>query len=132
LSGEERSNPVSKELAVVPVAAADLRTREALRYAASLAPRVLALCVRDQRSSRMGALEREWRQAATSEPLVIVDAAAADCATAFCQALEVLRRTESLEQITVVLPAQSGATDWWDALQSGSALVVRQTPRATA
>ena len=57
-------------LAVVPVAALDAPTSDALEYAARLAPRVLAIHVR---TVAVETLEREWLMFGQRSPLVIVD-----------------------------------------------------------
>jgi hypothetical protein len=106
----------------------DEETTEALTYAASLAHQVLAVHIREASDAR--SIENEWTQSGTCLPLVVVDASGGDCAIAFRRALEVLRRSELLDQITVVVPANrapgTGLGDWRDALTSGSAVIVRR------
>jgi hypothetical protein len=119
-----------RHIAIVPVSAMDSETAEALGYAAKLAPRVLAVHIRQ--ASDADRIEDAWTASGTSLPLIVVDASGGDSAMAFHQALEVLKRTEPLNRITVVLPSHrapsAALVDWCNALKPGSAVVVRQMP----
>jgi hypothetical protein len=116
------------DLAVVAVSASDSHTAEALEYAASLAPQVLAVHIR--RSTDATALEAAWSKAAASPPLIVVDAPDGDCASAFQRALRVLLRTEVSAQITVVLPPGRERQDWRDTLRCPTPVVIRRMPDA--
>jgi hypothetical protein len=100
-------------------------TTEALAYAAVVAPRVLALHIRPSGDSE---IEQAWASRGSTLPLVIVDADNRDCAHAFDQAMQVLLRTEQLEQITVVVPARGELGDWRDAVSAGHSVVVERLP----
>jgi hypothetical protein len=89
-------------VAVVPVSALDSDTSEALEYAATLSPRVVAIHLRTVAAD---ALEREWSARGERSPLVVVDVSGNDSARAFRRVLDVLERSQQLNQITVVLPA---------------------------
>jgi hypothetical protein len=84
-------------LAVVPVLSLDAPTSDALEYAATVAPRVLAIHLR---SVAAETLERNWSSHGERPPLVIVEPSAGGLR----RVLEVLEHSQQLEQITVVLP----------------------------
>ena len=90
-------------LAVVPVSALDSPTNDALAYAATLAPRVIAIHLRTVAAET---LEREWSSKGERSPLVVVDVSGPDSARAFRRVLDVLERSQQLQQITVVLPSE--------------------------
>jgi len=104
-------------LAVVPVAALDERTSAALEYAATVAPRVLAIHLRTVPAET---LESDWSSCGSRAPLVIVDASAGGLR----HILEVLEHSQQLEQITVVLPSERNVDlSDWSAAEPGRAVV---------
>ena len=112
-------------VAVVPVSAVDSATTEALRYAATLAPNVLAIHIREPDDP--DALEAVWVQAEASSPLVVMDAPDGDYARAFGRALDVLVRSEQRCQIAVVVPFGHQRMDWRDACRFPSAVIFTRT-----
>jgi hypothetical protein len=116
-----------RHLAVVPVSTFDADTAEALTYAATVAPSVLAVHIRHFADAER--IEQAWAKQAMLSPLVVVDATDGDCALAFRQALDVVGRTQGLDQITVVLPRIRQDSDWRHTLTSGSSVTVQRLPR---
>ena len=92
-------------MAVVPVNTLDARTRSALDVAASLAPGVLAIHVRDV-SASAGDLEARWPHEAPGVPLCIIEPASHGWRAAFLRAIDKLRTTRAVEVVTVVLPRE--------------------------
>ena len=118
------------DLAVVPVSAVDYQTDKALKYAVTLAPRVLAVHLRNDGCGQTEGIEDQWSTDLSRPPLVIADAPRGDRAAALRRVLDVLKRTEQLTLITVVIPSASpgdGAA-WGDGLQGQPGVIVRQTP----
>ena len=110
-------------LAVVPVTALDERTNAALEYAATLAPRVLAIHLRTVAAE---ALERDWSAFSQRSPLVIVDPSAGGLR----RVLEVLEHSQQLEQITVVLPSERELDlSEWSAAEPGRKVVAQPPSR---
>jgi len=107
-------------LAVVPVSVLDAPTSEALDYAATLAPRVMAIHLRTVAAET---LERDWSSRA---PLVIVDASVGGLR----HVLEVLEHSQQLDQITVVLPTERDLDlSDWSAAEPGRQVVARPSTR---
>jgi hypothetical protein len=106
-------------IAVVPVAEFNGQLGRALDYAGTLAPRVLAIHIGDE-------IDPSWDRHTSQVPLVVIDAPPRDRA-ALVQALEVLRRTEQADLITVVLPAGSPAAVE-PSLVCGRGIIVRSVP----
>ena len=103
-------SPASKHIAVVPVVGLDQPAEHALEYAGRLAPRVLAVHVREPQDGRARELEQAWASRAPAVPLMILDGSAADWVRSFLKALDALRRTAQADLITVVVPPRwSGA-----------------------
>jgi hypothetical protein len=110
-------------LAVVPVSALDEPTSAALEYAATLAPRVLAIHLRTVAAE---ALERDWPAFGQRSPLVIVDPSAGGLR----RVLEVLEHSQKLDQITVVLPTERDQhLSDWSAAEPGRQVVARPSTR---
>jgi hypothetical protein len=122
------------DLAVVPISGVDHQTDEALNYAVTLAPRVLAVCLRNGHNPQADRIADEWSSTVARPPLVIADAPSGDQAGALRRVLDVLKRTEQLDLITVVIPSASpgdGAA-WCEGLRGQPGVVVRQTPPGAA
>ena len=117
-------------IAVVPLSCVDDRAERALDYAARLAPRVLALHVRDRR--RRDGVEAAWATLAPGVPLVVLDAAARDRQGALRRALDILRRSEQVDLITVVIPPREvpghGLVPAWAGALRGPGIAVTLTP----
>jgi hypothetical protein len=107
-----------KHVAVVPVAGLDASTSEALRYAGTLTPRVVALHVADEPPSR---LVDAWTE---EVPLVLLDGPRGP--EALVHAVEVLKATEHAERVTVVLPSAVNTDDMARVL--GPGVVVCHAP----
>jgi hypothetical protein len=111
-------------LAVVPVAALDASTQRALRYAATLAGRVVALHVADGPATQ---LADDWHTQAHDVPLVLLEYAACD-SDVLLQAIEILKRTEGVDRVTVVVPSATGDANLARVVRPG--VVVREVPEA--
>jgi hypothetical protein len=121
---------VDTHIAVVPVAALDHQTRLALAYASKLAPEVMGLHLQSQTATNLDRIEDAWSKSGLNLPLVIVDAVGESSASAFSQVLEVLKRTRHVDQITLVLPANT--TDkWLSGLNEQSGVAIALTPERT-
>jgi hypothetical protein len=92
-------------IAVVPVRGLDRQTEQALQYAGKLSARVLAIHVQEH-GNPSEQLEILWARTASDIPLLVIDAPAREWRHRFMLALEVLRRTEQADLITVVIPRQ--------------------------
>jgi hypothetical protein len=89
----------------VVVTACDDQTARALRYAGTLAPRVVAVHLRDAEAGQAEDLESCWAQHQPSVPLVALDASVDDRPGHLLRALRVLRRSEPADLITLLMPA---------------------------
>jgi hypothetical protein len=128
------SSPARKHIAVVPVAVCDHQTQRALSFARTLAPKVLAMLVRSKHQYGR-AFEEMWAKLEPQVPLVILDAPSSDAQGQLVRAIDVLRRAEETELITVVIPQNSPeepqaqwAPHWADTLLRLPGIVVRNTP----
>jgi hypothetical protein len=92
-----------KHVVVVPVAGLDGSTRRALRYASTLAPRVVAVHVASEAGGR---LADTW---AEDVPLVLLDGGS-DWQV-LLEAIQVLKATEQAERVTVVVPSIASTDD---------------------
>jgi hypothetical protein len=89
---------------------------------------VLAVYLGAAEDAQAGGIEDEWTQSRAKLPLIIVDASQDDNAGAFRQCLDVLKRTDRPDLITVVIPAD--AAGWCEELRGQPGIDVRQTPAA--
>ena len=92
-----------KHVAVVPVVGLDDSTRRALRYASTLAPRVVALHMASGLPSR---LADAWTE---DVPLVVLEGL--PDSTVLLRAIHVLKGTEQAERVSVVVPAPADRED---------------------
>jgi hypothetical protein len=123
-------------IALVPVSAVDSQIGQALTYAATLAPQVLAVHLRTDERGQTEAIEDEWTRSGARLPLLILEASRGDSAGAFRRAVEVLKRTQRVDQITIVLPwyppgnrgPEVQAATWCAELQGQRGIAVRQMP----
>ena len=119
----------------MPVAALDRETERALEYAGTLAPRVVAVHLRESEDGQGGGLADAWADREPLVPLVVVDYAERDWTGSLLRVMDVLRRTETTERITVVVPAglgvagsESGPVRTWAEPLSAAGIAVRITP----
>jgi thiamine pyrophosphate-dependent acetolactate synthase large subunit-like protein len=94
-----------KHVAIVPVADVDSATRRALRYAATLTPRVVALNVANASTGR---LAEAWTE---DVPLVVLEGQSGS-SEVLLQAIQTLKRAERAERISVVVPARARGEDF--------------------
>jgi hypothetical protein len=94
-----------KHIAVVPVAGMDDPTKRALAYAGTLAPHVLAVHLRED--DRADDLTQTWATHEAEVPLVVLDARPHERQRVLLRMLELLRRTEGADLVTLVVPVGS-------------------------
>lgn len=126
-------------IAVVPVAALDVRAARALEYAGTLTPHVLAVHVRDAEPEQARQLEATWADLAPPVPLFVLDTSPRDGRHPLAQALDVLRRTQRADLITVVMPPRSPVPQpqeqrlyAWVGAVHGPGIVITDTPDGPA
>jgi hypothetical protein len=120
-------SPAPTHLAVVPVVGLDQQAEHALEYAGRLAPRVLAVHVRETEAGATRDFEAAWSRRAPTVPLMILDGSAGGWQRPFLKALDALRRSAPADLITVVVPPpSSGALEL--ALRRHPGVVVRGLP----
>jgi hypothetical protein len=109
-----------RHIAVVPVADLERHTEIALDYAATLAPRVVAVHVRHDACD----FEARWAALSPTASLVVIDTPVPQWKTPFVRAVNALKRTEQADLITVVVPpaAHSGQDRRRPRLSSAAAL----------
>ena len=120
-------------IAVVPMWAVDDQTQRALNFATTLAPAVIAIHVREREASEQNRIEESWANTKPMLPLVIVDVDDGhDWSIAFAQAIEMLKRTEQVDLITVVVPASASRAQplpsWTGTLSGQPGIVVTLAP----
>jgi hypothetical protein len=98
-------------IAVVPVTGLDTPTERALAYAGRLAPRVLAVHLRDGEGDRADDVERTWAVREARVPLVVLDARPHERQRVLRRMLELLRRSEAADLITLVVPPGAGVAE---------------------
>jgi hypothetical protein len=103
------SSAPSNHLALVPVLEADERAERAVSYAERLAPRVLAVHIRQRPLDRARGLEQTWARRLPRVPLMVLDGSTGDWEGSFLAALDALRWTEKADAITVVMADASSA-----------------------
>jgi hypothetical protein len=109
-----------RHIAVVPVADLDGYTESALDYAATLAPRVVAVHVRQDPCD----FEARWAALSPTASLLVIDTPASQWQTPFVRAVTALKRTGQADLVTVVVPpaAQGGQDRRRPWLSSAAAL----------
>ena len=131
-----QSATLHTHIALVPVATVDSQVGQALTYAATLTPQVLGVHVRSHPRGRAEAIEDEWTRSGATLPLLVLEPPHGDTAGAFRRAVELLKRTELVDQITIVIPSyppddrhqQLQVAAWCAELQGQRGIAIRQTP----
>jgi hypothetical protein len=90
----------ARHIAVVPVADLNGHTQTALDYAATLAPRVVAVHVR----RHPGDFEARWAERSPTASLVVIETPSSTWTSPFVEAVTTLKRTEQARLVTVVVP----------------------------
>lgn len=120
----------TRHIAVVVVADLDAQTARALNYASTLAPHVLAVHVREAEPHQVCRFEASWARLEPRVPLVVLDVSPGDGEDPLLRTLDVLRRTQQADLITLVMPPRSAGArvpSWIGALATPG-IVVRDTP----
>jgi amino acid transporter len=109
--------PMVKHVVVVPISRLNLASVVALQYAASLTPNATAVHVAtdDQRSAD---IEANWQQWCQGIPLVIVESPYRSLTGPLMQYLLEIKKLESADLVTVILP-EYVPDHWWEHILHG-------------
>ena len=120
----------ARHIAVVVMADLDAQTARALKYASTLTPHVLAVHVREAERQPVCRFEESWARLESRVPLVVLDPSPGDGEDPLLQTLDVLRRTQQADLITVVMPPRSAGARVRSLIGALATrgIVVRDTP----
>ena len=109
--------PPFKHVVVVPISRLSLASVVALQYAASLTPNATAVHVAtdDERSLE---IEANWQQWGQGIPLVIVESPYRSLTGPLMQYLLEIKKLESVDLVTVILP-EYVPDHWWEHILHG-------------
>ncbi len=103
-----------RSVAVVPIASLNRASVTALAYARSIADDIVAVHVATEPESGE-ALQRQWREAGLTVPLIIVDSPYRELLGPLVAVVEKIQREKGAPLITVVVP-EFVTAHWWERL----------------
>jgi amino acid transporter len=109
--------PTYKHVVVVPISRLNLPSVVALQYAASLTPNATAVHVATD-DERSAGIEGSWQQWSQGVPLVIVESPYRSLTGPLMQYLLEIKKLESADLVTVILP-EYVPDHWWEHILHG-------------